>query len=153
MVKKIINKENGAITINGFTIDKHTKFQDLLAYFGKDKFLKPPYANENYWVLKQQKIGAYYIKFNFTFNEEFLIRIGFEIETEPIERIPWSNNRDVETKWIAEQMDDSSNFIWDMNIAGRHYCLKYNWGYIGVFYDFKNGTFESIIAYNTSDRN
>ncbi|MBK8352737.1 MAG: hypothetical protein IPL21_14035 [Saprospirales bacterium] len=45
-------------------------------------------------------------------------------------------------------MNDKSNFIWNMKIAGRHYHLQYNWGCIGVYYDFKNGTFDSGLFYD-----
>lgn len=147
MSKKIINKENGELTLNGFTIGMHTKQTELFAHFGKDKLKKSIYTKNDYYYLPQQKVGRYYIIFSFEFNKKQLSKIKFEIETKPKERQPWGNNRDVETRWIARQMDDKSNFIWNMNIP-RNYSLQYPWGFIGVYYDFKNGTFDSGIFYN-----
>ena len=79
---------------------------------------------------------------------DLLKKISFHVETEPIKREAWPSQRDLETKWIAQQMNDKSNFIWNMKIAGRHYHLQYNWGCIGVYYDFKNGTFDSGLFYD-----
>lgn len=149
MSKKIIDKETGTLTLyNGFIISKDTTLENLLNTFTSNELKKSEYA-DNICSLKQAKYDEYYIRFWFYFIEEKIYKIGFEIETKPIQRVPWSNQRDLETKWIAEQMGDKSNFIWDMNIAGRHYSLKYNWGFIGVYYDFKNGTFDSSINYHS----
>jgi hypothetical protein len=146
MSQKIINKDNGEITINNFIVSAQTKLEDLLTHFGKDIISKSTYTSD-YYFLPQMKIDEYYIKFSFKFREDMLQSVNFEIETEPVEREPWGNNRDVETKWIADQMDDKSNFIWNMNVP-KQYILKHSWGYIGVIYDFKNSTFDSGLHYN-----
>lgn len=147
MDKKIINKDTGELCFDdGFVVSKNTTLEELLRHFGKDKITKSEY-NRNVYILQQQKLGKYYLKFYFYFGKQHLNKIEFEVETKPIERIPWSSNRDVETRWIARQLDDKSNFKWDMNKAGRHYHLQYDWGSIGVYYDFKNGTFSSVLVY------
>lgn len=147
MDKKIINKDTGELCFdNGFVVSKNTTLEELLRHFGKDKITKSEY-NRNVYILQQQKLGKYYLKFYFYFGKQHLNKIEFEVETKPIERIPWSSNRDVETRWIARQLNDKSNFKWDMNKAGRHYHLQYDWGSIGVYYDFKNGTFSSVLVY------
>jgi len=153
MNKQIINKDDGSLTLhNGFVITQHTTLAELQSNLINEKLKKCAYA-QNCFILPQTKYGEYYIIFWFHFKDDKIYKISFEIETAPIERIPWSNQRDLETNWIAEQMDDKQNFIWDMNIAGRNYYLAYPWGSIGVYYDFKNGTFDSGIFYNTKFQN
>lgn len=146
MPEKILDRSSGNLIFNDFKISKESKSIDLKNHFGDHAFKKSNF-NTNCFVLSQQKIGAYYFRFYFFFGDKFLEKIEFEVETEPIERIPWSSNRDVETQWIASQMDDESHFVWDMNQAGRHYHLAYDWGSIGAYYDFKNGTFTSKLIY------
>lgn len=146
MNKKIINISNGAFSItDGFVLSRTTTLQDLIGFFGEENLNKSEYTS-NCYLGSQLEIDGLYFKFNFFFAADLLTKIYFEIEEEPIERIPWSNNRDFETNWIADQMGES--FVWDMNIAGRHFHLSYDWGFAGVFYDFKNGTFQSVISYN-----
>ena len=147
-MKQLINKDTGELTLNnGFVVTKETKLNDLLKKFGKDKFRQSEYADD-YYTLTQTKIDEYYVIFGFEFKDEKLKKISFQVETEPIKREAWTSQRDLETKWIAQQMNDKSNFIWNMKIAGRHYHLQYNWGCIGVYYDFKNGTFDSGLFYD-----
>ncbi len=146
MINRVINKENGEILVDGeFIISRQTELQTLIARFGKE--IKQSEFNSRCYILSQRKIGNHYLKFYFFFESKHLKKIEFEIETEPVERIPWSSNRDLETNWIAQQMDDASNFVWDMKKAGRQYHLQYDWGSIGVYYDFKNGTFDSKLIY------
>ena len=146
MDNKIINKLNGEFSIaEDLTLSHKTTLQDLQNYFDKKTLKKSPYAGNCYYT-DQIKIDDLYFKFSFFFEKNVLSSIEFEIEEEPIERIPWSNNRDLETNWIADQMGES--FVWDMKIAGRHFKLSYDWGFVGVFYDFKNGTFQSVLSYS-----
>ena len=143
----MINKETGEFIFNeNFAVGKNTQLGDLIDYFGKKNFLKSKF-DPNCYLLSQQESEGFYLKFFFYFKDDNIEKIEFEVETEPIKRIAWSSNRDVETKWIADQMGDTSNFVWDLNKAGRHYHLEYKWGSIGVYYDFKNGTFTSVLVY------
>jgi len=149
MNRQLINSSNGEFTISDhFVISNRTRLSELLNYFGEDKLKKSPYLNTETYFLPQIEIGGLYFRFGFYFDGNTLKKVSFEIEVEPIKREPWSNNRDFETAWIAQQMNDTSHFKWDMEIAGRHYHLAYDWGNIGVYYDFKNGTFESVLYYN-----
>lgn len=64
----------------------------------------------------------------------------------------WNNfdpikQRGYYTKWLATQIGDKSKFKWDMNQAGRHYSFSYTWGAVGVYYDFKGGTFNCIMSF------
>ena len=127
--------------------DNFHSFREDPKQFGKDKFRQSEYADD-YYSLPQTKIDEYYVIFGFEFKDEKLKKISFQVETEPIKREAWTSQRDLETKWIAQQMNDKSNFIWNMKIAGRHHHLQYNWGCIGVYYDFKNGTFDSGLFYD-----
>ena len=147
-MKQLINKDTGELTLNnGFVVTKETKLNDLLKKFGKDKFRQSEYADD-YYSLPQTKIDEYYVIFGFEFKDEKLKKISFQVETEPIKREAWTSQRDLETKWIAQQMNDKSNFIWNMKITGRSEEHQYNWGCIGVYYDFKNGTFDSGLFYD-----
>ena len=113
-MKQLINKDTGELTLNnGFVVTKETKLNDLLKKFGKDKFRQSEYADD-YYSLPQTKIDEYYVIFGFEFKDEKLKKISFQVETEPIKREAWTSQRDLETKWIAQQMNDKSNFIWNM---------------------------------------
>ncbi len=138
-MQQLINVQTGEFTLdNNFTISPSTTLKDLREHFGEDRLKKSGYI---------AKIDDLYFLFYFSFENGLLKRINFEIEEGPEERNPWGNNRDFETNWIARQMGDNSGFVWDMNEAGRHYHLSYKWGSVGVYYDFKNGTFESTLVY------
>ena len=144
----MISPETGEIRFkDGFVVSKDSSLESFLLHFGKKHFKKSKFS-PNCYQLSQKKMGEFYLTFFFFFGSEFLEKVEFEVETEPIERIPWSSNEEVETNWIADQMGDKSNFLWDLRKAGRHYHLEYHWGSIGVYYDFKNGTFTSVLIYN-----
>lgn len=150
MMNQLINKNTGAFTIDdNFIITHQTSLEEMTNYFGESGLTKSKYVKDCYTSI-QVNIEELYFKFRFTFNQEVLKSIAFEIETEPIERIAWSSNEAVETNWIAKQMGDKSGYVWDLTIAGQQYCLCYSWGEIGVFYDFKNGTFESLLKYKSN---
>ena len=146
-MSQLINVKTGEFTIdNDFRVYHATTIDELMAHFGKDRLKESEYKKDRY-ISSQVKLDALYFVFSFCFEKEVLKKISFEIENERKAREPWSNNRDVETNWIAQQMGDNSGFVWDMNQAGRHYHLFFEWGSIGVYYDFKNGTFESSLNY------
>ena len=140
-MQQLINVKTGEFTLNnGFVVSSATTLKDMRDHFGNDRFKTRGYELE---------IGGLYFVFRFSFENGCLKRIDFEIEEESKVRNPWGNNRDFETNWIAQQMGDDSGFVWDMDQAGRHYHLPYTWGSVGVYYDFKNGTFESSLIYST----
>ncbi len=91
-----------------------------------------------------------FFKFSFYFENETLKKIGFEIETEPTPRIAWGNNRDFETDWIASQMNDVTKIDWE-NPTCDQYWLVYHWGGVGIFFDFKNGTYDSFLSYKSNE--
>lgn len=148
---QLINSSTGEFTLdNDFVVSPATTLKDLQEHYGKQ--LKKSEFAKDYWYLPEQlKIGDLYFVFRFSFEHERLKRIGLEIEEEAKERNPWGNNRDFETSWIARQMGDDNGFNWDTSEAGKHYHLPYSWGSVGVYYDFKNGTFDTSLTY-TLDR-
>lgn len=144
---KNINPSTGSFTIdNDFIVSQKTCLKELTNHFGETNLKESAYR-KGCFISSQRKIGELYFKFRFNFNEGALKSISFEIEIEPIERIAWSSNEVLETNWIAQQTGDKSGYVWDLSIAGQQYNLSYPWGEIGVYYDFKNGTFESILKY------
>jgi hypothetical protein len=151
MSKQIINKENGEFTINdSFIVSKKTRLSDLQLHFRNDQLIQSEYIPNCYYSSAQIEIDKLFFKFSFIIENETVQKIIFEIETEPINRIAWANNRDVETAWIKAQMNDESNFNWDSNPECNQYILSYNWGITGVFHDFKNGTYQSFLTYKTN---
>jgi len=147
---ELINRNTGEFTLdNDFRISHTTTIDELMAHFGKDRLKESEYMKDRY-ISSQVKLDGLYFVFSFCFEKEVLKKINFEIEEESKERNPWGNNRDFETNWIAQQMEDDSGYVWDTKIAGRQYYLTYPWGGIGVFYDFKNGTFNSSLNYTLS---
>ena len=117
----------------------------MAAHFGKEKFKKYKSKIEGcsyYGCGSQFEIDGLFFKFSFTYRDEILTRIDFEIETEPIER-GWGHNRDFETAWIREQLNDTS----EINDPNR-FDVACNWGSMAVFlYDFKNGTYNTYLSY------
>ncbi len=147
MSNQHINKHTGEFTIDkGFVVSHKTSLDELLAHFGNDNLKESDYVRGCYRS-HQVKLDDLWFKFSFYVDQGILNKITFEIETEQKERAPWSSNEEVETNWIAQQMGDDSGYVWDTKIAGRQYYLPYAWGGIGVFYDFKNGTFNSSLNY------
>ncbi|MBK6274315.1 MAG: hypothetical protein IPF58_06230 [Saprospirales bacterium] len=73
-------------------------------------------------ILAETKIDEYYVKFGLTFREQ-LKKNQLSSRTRTIKREEDSQS-DLETKWIAQQMNDKATFIWNMKIAGRHYHLQ-----------------------------
>lgn len=158
-MKQLINKANGEVTLyNGFVVSKNTMLKDLIHFFGNNTLKQNKYT-ANYYSLPQTKIDDYYIIFGFAFKDKKLRRISFQIENEPIVREPWTSQRDLETKWIAQQMQDESNFVWyskeewdkefmkDLKVPNNDYSFSFHWGFIGIYYDFKNGTYDSSLLY------
>lgn len=147
MHKQLINAHTGEFTIeNGFCVSASTTRQELRAYFGETRLTESASVKDCY-ISEQIAHDKLYFTFFFYISDDKIKKIGFEIEDRPGPREPWTNNRDGETRWIATQMGDKSGFTWDMSRAGRHYHISYRWGSIGVYYDFRNGTFDSMLCY------
>lgn len=152
MTPQLINLETGGFTLdNSFMVSPATRLEDLQDHYGKDSLKKSEFAKDCWYLPRQIKIEDLYFVFRFYFENELLKSIGFEIEEEAKERNPWGNNRDFETNWIARQTGDESGFNWDTSEAGKQYHLPYPWGSVGMYYDFKNGTYESSLSYHTPE--
>lgn len=151
MYKQLINNLNGAFTINNnFIVSKATTLNELKLHFINNQFFQNKYSTNCYYPSSQFEIdNNLFFKFNFCFENDILKKIGFEIQTESIIRNEWGNNRDFETSWIAKQMNDAVGFDWENNPKCDQYMLQYNWGIVGVFFDFKNGTYESFLNYKS----
>jgi len=147
MFKQLINNVNGEFKINNdFIVSTKTTLSDLLFHFGKDQLIQSKYVLNCYLTLSQFEIDKLFFKFSFYFENETVKKIGFEIETEPTHRIAWGNNRDFETDWIASQMNDVTKIDWENPACGQ-YWLTHHWGGVGIFFDFKNGTYDSFLSY------
>ncbi len=145
---QLINTTNGEFTINNnFTVSNKTTLNELVIHFGKDQLLESKYLPNCYYTSSSFKIDTLFFKFIFSFDNQTIKKIAFEIETAAAPRKEWANNRDMETNWIAEQMNDNTKFGWDANPECEHYLLNYSWGTIGIVFDFKNGTYESFLKY------
>jgi hypothetical protein len=152
MYKQLINKENGQFTVNNdFIVSNKTTLTDLFLYFGKDQLIQSKYMLNYYYTASQFENDNLFFKFSFTIENMIVKRIGFEIEIGSKPRSAWGNNRDVETAWIANQMNDTTSFDWDNNHDNKQYILSYNWGDVGVTFDFKNGMYESFLNYKSNN--
>ena len=148
MFKQLINDTNGAFTINNdFIVSNKTILNDLQLHFGKDQLVQSKYIQNCYYTFSQFEIDHLFFKFIFYIENERVKKMGFEIETVAKSRNNWANNRDVETNWIASQLNDTDKFNWEINSESNQYISNYRWGEVGVFYDFKNGTYNSYLAY------
>lgn len=151
MHMQLINKANGEFTINNnFIVSNKTTLNELVLHFGKDQLLESKYLPNCYYTTSQFEIDNLFFKFIFYLENEIVKKIGFEIETDAMPRKAWANNRDVETNWIARQMNDNTKFDWDTNPECKHYLLNCNWGTVGIVFDFKNGTYESFLNYKSN---
>lgn len=147
MNKQLIDPMTGEFRLSdSFAVDAATQLKHLNNYFGDD-LKESIYMKGCWYTVPKVKIAGLYFRFRFYFTARRLKSIGFTIDETVAERDPWTGNHVFETQWIAAQMDDTSNFTWDLEQAGRHYHLARHWGSIGVYYDFKNGTFESLLRY------
>ncbi len=148
MHKKLINKANGEFTINnGFIVSNQTTQNALEQHFGKEKLIQSAYISNCYYTTSLFEMDNLFFKFYFTIENDTVKEINFEIETEHKERIPWANNRDFETFWIAWQMNDDTKFNWDNNLDNEQYSIVCIWGSVGIFFDFKQGTYQSYLSY------
>jgi len=144
---EIIDTKKGDFSLsNDFVLSSESKLKDVINFFGEANFKQSPYI-KNCYLSSQLKIDELYFKFILYFENDVLKKIQFEIEQEAKARTPWGNNRDFETRWIANQLKDSTNFNWDTAQPGEHYHNSYSWGTIGIYFDFKNGTYTSSINY------
>lgn len=154
MPKTIINKENGSLYIaDDFSIDSKTTLDVLKTYFGLDR-LKVELAHKTYQnaTLYDLKIQNWYFTMAFYFDAGSLTHISFYPRNEEVNNSSWDNfnpeaDRDYYTNWMAAQLADTTNFKWDLNQVGRHYSFSYSWGNIGVYYDFKGGTYSCIMGF------
>jgi hypothetical protein len=150
MTDQLINIKTGEFTIAlDFITSKNTTLNDLINHFGKDKLTESEYV-EGYYSLPKLKIESLYFRFGFSFRNELLKQIYFEIDETPEPRAPYASNQDLETNWIAQQTNDTRKFDWNNNPNCEQYGLQYNWGVVGVFFDFKNGTYESSLSYKSN---
>ena len=148
MFKQLINRSNGAFTINNdFIVSNKTILNDLQLHFEKDQLVQSTHVSNCYYTSSQFEINNLFFKFIFYFENERVKRIGFEIETVAKPRNNWANNLNIETNWIASQMNNTDSFSWENKSECNQYISDYIWGEVGVFYDFKNGTYNSYLAY------
>lgn len=150
MYKQLINTANGEFTINNyFIVSNKTTLNELLLHFGKDQLLESTFISNCYYTSSQIEIDNLFFKFIFYLENDLVKKIGFEIETENKIREPWGNNKVLETAWVANQMSDSNIFDWDNNPEQKQYGFIFDWGGVSVFFDFKNGTYESSLYYDS----
>jgi hypothetical protein len=147
MIDPRIDTRTGEFAIDDvFIASATTTLTDLTAHFGDGALTKSKYVKELH-SLPKMHIESLYFRFSFGFVSGRLMQIYFEIDESPEPRAAWSNNRDLETKWIAEQTNDATGFDWNNNPDCEHYRRTYDWGGVGIFFDFKNGTYQSSLRY------
>ncbi len=151
MKGQLINPLTGAFRLSdSFAITTAAQPDDLMRFFGKDALQESIYQKGCWYTLQKREIAGLYFKFCFYFTSARRLKnLRFEVDESQAEREPWASNHLFETQWIAGQVGDTSNFVWDLTQAGRQYHLSFDWGTIGVYYDFKNGTFESLLSYRS----
>ncbi|RZK54007.1 MAG: hypothetical protein EOO87_11550 [Pedobacter sp.] len=155
MTQSIINKEIGSLYIaDDFTINSKTTLDELKARFGLKRLeMDTIYKTYQNATLYDLKILDWYFVMTFYYDGDKLTHISFYPRNEEINNSSWDNfnpeeDRNYLTTWMAKQLGDSKKFIWDLNQAGRHYSFSYPWGNVGVYYDFKGGTYSCIMGFN-----
>jgi hypothetical protein len=150
MTNQLINIKTGEFTIApDFIASRTTTLNDLMNHFGKDKLTESEYV-KGYYSLPKLKMENLYFRFTFHFKNELLKEICFEIDETSEPRAPYASNQDLETNWIARQTNDTAKFDWNNNPNQEQYGLQYDWGGVGVFFDFKNGTYQSSLNYKSN---
>ncbi|RYF12640.1 MAG: hypothetical protein EOO42_19860 [Flavobacteriales bacterium] len=153
-MQSIINKETGSLYItDDFSVNSKTTLEELKTYFGLDRLeVEPAYKTYENATLYDLKISDWYFVMTFYYNAGRLTHISFYPRDEEVNTASWDNfnpeaDRDYYTNWMAAQLGDTKKFKWDLNQAGRHYSFSYPWGDIGVYYDFKGGTYSCIMGF------
>lgn len=154
MTKKFIDSTNGNIFISkDFTVNASTKLTDLENHFSKENLdletISSVHCNATVYDLEA---ASYYFTICFYFKNEKLTHMNIYPRLEAENNSSWDNydqqaEMDLMTAWMAIQADDNSKFVWDLSIAGRQYRFSYDWGEMGTYYDFKNGSFSCIVYY------
>lgn len=155
MSQNIINIEKGTFYIaDDFSINNETTLDELKTYFGLQKLeIKPAYKTYQNVTVYDFKISDWYFIMTFYYHAVRLTHISFYPRNEEVNNSSWDNfnpeaDRDYYTNWMAAQLGDTKKFKWDLNQAGRHYSFSHNWGDVGVYYDFKEGTYSCVIGFN-----
>ena len=154
MPQTIINVEVGSLYIaDDFSVNNKTTLNELKTYFGVER-LKVELAYKTYQnaTLYDLKIRDRYFTMTFYFDEGSLTHINFYPRNEKINNSSWDNfnpdaDRDYYINWLAAQLGDTKKFKWDLNHAGRHYSFSFPWGNVGVYYDFKGGTYSCVMGF------
>jgi hypothetical protein len=153
-MQQLINTTTGTFFIsNNFSIVATTTPQDLLTYFGNET-LQEGRRYKDYFnaSVRNLCIANWYFNITFYFEKDRLTHFSFYPSNEPIGERSWEDfnpNADMlyMTAWMAQQMGDTQQFIWNLSIAGRQYHFPFGWGAAGVYYDFKDGSFLCTINY------
>lgn len=154
MNKNIIDKERGTLFItDDFSISSKTTIAELEAYWGLDRLdIERGYKEYENATIRDLKIKDWFFTMAFYYDGGQLKLISFYPRDKEIDESSWDNfNPEADmiyyTQWMAVQLNDTSNFKWNLNQAGRHYQFSYAWGSVGVFYDFKGGTFSCMMDF------
>ncbi|RZJ81329.1 MAG: hypothetical protein EOO47_04655 [Flavobacterium sp.] len=155
MPQNIINKYIGSLYIaDNLTINGKTTLDELKNYFGLERLkVKPAYKTYQNVTLRDFKIRDWYFTMAFFFDADRLTHISFYPRDEEVNTASWDNfnpeaDRDYYTNWMAIQLGDTKRFKWDLKQAGRHYSFSHSWGDVGVYYDFKGGTYSCMMGFS-----
>lgn len=150
---KTIDTQTGAFCLSGsFRVTANTTMAEIAGYFDNLK-IGPVRKSSRYSkaTVYNCKCTDCYITATFYFENDRLSHINFYPKESP-EQSNWDNyDRDAEmqymTKWMAKQANDKNEYVWNLAIAGRQYHFTYDWGSMGVYYDFKSGSFSCTVRY------
>lgn len=144
MNRQLINVKTGGFTLDkGFTISNKTKADELIRHFGKEGLSVRDFKNghSNYSVRNLKLDDLYFILMVYFLNEQ-ITKLEFILQAGPYDDAGWDSfDRDKEIQkgkfmeqWMATQK------------KGDH--KTYDWGKMGVSYDFHNLSSSCFISYN-----
>lgn len=154
-MSQIIDLSTGAFYCTpDFSINSRTRMEDIIACFGAERLSVTDYHNGYSNVhIYNLKNGACYFSIIVYFEREQVTHCSFWVGPElpeggyPDDPADELRSRDFMTAWMGAQAGDTRTFTWNLDIAGRNYHFAYDWGGMGVYYDFKNGSFNCSLSY------
>jgi len=144
----VISLSNGFFQLNAaFSITPYTTSQELIAHFSSDDFKTNQYGNgHSNYVLRNIEINALHFIITVYFQKELLTSISFICRNKPYPEVPsWDD-------FNADEADKESLFLrsWIIEQIGSE-LGEYDWGKIGVYYDFHNHNTYCKVDYSVEE--
>lgn len=145
-MKQLINPQTGEFILDrSFVISRTTSVHDLVNHFGEERLSVRDFKNghSQYMIYNLELDDLYFILTVYFLNEQ-ITKVDFVVQDKPYDdNAGWDNFDAKEEKkkgafmerWMAKQRNDDAR--------------RYDWGTLGVSYDFHHLSYSCFISYHT----